>query len=204
MSTKPILFCDFDGVLCHDRFWRSLSHEECDMIQTFLFKNNSNLVSDWMRGGYSSEEINQMVSQNTGISFERLWQVFIQDCKTMSVEKRVLEIITSLRKDYIVILITGNMDCFDRFTLPILELHRYFDYISNSFNERILKTDNNGELYSRLSSRFAVPLEHCLAFDDSESTLRTFSELGGSSHLVTKDNDIMFHLTNLSTERSFE
>lgn len=197
MEIKPILFCDFDGVLCYDKFWRSLSNDEQTKVQQFLFKDSTHLVESWMRGEYSSEEINQIVSDNTDIPYERLWQTFEKDCKTMFVPKKALETLSTLRTRYLIILVTSNMDSFDRFTAPSLGLKKYFDYISNSFNERILKTDNGGELYVSLSKKFNAPIKQCLLFDDSKTVHKIFSELGGSAHLVTTDNNLLFHLTKL-------
>lgn len=136
---KPIIFCDFDGVLCHDRFWRSLSPEQYEKVQEYLFGNNLDLVNDWMRGKYFAEEINQKVSENTHISYSILWNTFVKDCETMSVSAEALETLNGLRDMYTVILITGNMDCFTRFTRPAAELDQYFDHISKLIRGRDLK-----------------------------------------------------------------
>lgn len=37
---KPILFIDFDGTLCHDRFWRNIDASGFEKIQNFLFGEN--------------------------------------------------------------------------------------------------------------------------------------------------------------------
>ncbi len=80
---KPILFCDFDGVLCHDRYWRSLPPREHEKVQDLLFREDTTLVNNWMRGKHTAEEINQIISEKIGIPFEKLWTVFVEDCKTM-------------------------------------------------------------------------------------------------------------------------
>ena len=36
-----------------------------------------------MRGKHTAEEINQIISEKIGIPFEKLWTVFVEDCKTM-------------------------------------------------------------------------------------------------------------------------
>src|ERR1700743_955547 len=105
---KPILFCDFDEVLCHDRYWRSLSPDEYEKVQKLLFQNDTSLVNDWMRGKYTAEDINKFVSKETGIPFEKLWYVFVKDCQTMRVSQELLRNLHALRNHYTVILITGN------------------------------------------------------------------------------------------------
>lgn len=198
MPQKPIIFCDFDGVLCHDRFWRSLSPEHYEKIQEYLFRNNLDLVNDWMRGKYSAEEVNRKVADNTGIPYDVLWDVFVRDCKTMSISPEALEKLNGLRSRYTVILVTGNMDCFTRFTKPAAQLDRYFDYISNSFEEGILKTDENGRIFMQFADKHGIPIQSCYVFDDSKNVNKVFSELGGTAYLVTKEQDILFHLEKIA------
>lgn len=158
-KAKPILFCDFDGVLCHDRYWRSLSFNEHEKVQELLFRNNTTLVNDWMRGKYTAEEVNRIVSEKTEIPYKRLWDVFVKDCKTMHIQKGNLEKLNSFRDQYTVILITGNMDSFSRFTHPALMLDNYFDHISNSFHEGIHKTDNGGEIFLKYIEKYGATIQ---------------------------------------------
>ena len=197
-STKPILFCDFDGTLCHDRYWRSLPPDEYEKVQELLFKDSTILVNDWMRGKYSAEEINQIVSKKTGIPFEKLWNIFVDDCKTIYVSKEILETLHRLRNQYTVILITGNMDSFSRFTQPALALENYFDYISNSFYEGIHKTDNRGEIFLKYAEKYSVPIQNCIVIDDSKNVCKIFNELGGTAYFVTQDQNILYYLEKLA------
>ena len=147
---KPHLFIDFDGTLCHDKFWRSSPTQFQELIQSFLFQENTDLINKWMRGYYTSEQINQLVADKISVDRNWLWNIFVDDCKTMRVSSDTLEMISLLRNKFSVVLITGNMDCFDRFTVPSLKLDKYFDLIVNSYNERMLK-DENTELSLRQS-----------------------------------------------------
>ena len=199
VKTKPILFCDFDGTLCHDRYWRSLPPDEHKKVQELLFRNDTTLVNDWMRGRYSAEEINQFVSEKTGMPFKKLWGIFVDDCKTMQVSKKLLERLHCLRSRYAVILITGNMDSFSRFTQPALMLENYFDCISNSFYENIHKKDNRGEIFLKYAERYNVPIQNCILFDDSEGVCKVFTELGGTAYLVDSDQNFFSQLKNLSS-----
>lgn len=72
-SMKPILFIDFDGTLCHDRFWQNyLSDEAFKKIS--IFTSRRDITRAWMRGEYTSEEINAIVAKETGIP--SIWIVF--------------------------------------------------------------------------------------------------------------------------------
>lgn len=197
-NIKPILFCDFDGTLCHDRYWRKLPSDKYEKVQKLLFRNDTTLINDWMRGKYSSEEINQFVSQKIGMPSEELWDVFVKDCRTMKVSKKALGMLNRLRDHYTVILLSGNMDSFSRFTQPALGLENYFDYISNSFHEGMHKTDNGGELFLKYAEKYNVPIQNCIIIDDSENACKVFNKLGGTTYLITKARDILYYLEKLA------
>jgi len=199
-SAKPILFCDFDGVLSHDKYWRSLLPEKYQEVQEFLFGNDKSIVNAWMRGRHTAEEVNQLVSEHIGIPFESLWGLFVQDCQTIRVSQEVLKRLSDLRDRYTVILITGNMDSFNRFTRSALRLDDYFDLISNSFDEGMTKTDEGGVLFLKYANKYEISLENCLIFDDSQNVCKTFSDLGGKSCLVTREKNLEQHLEELMSQ----
>ncbi len=188
------LFIDFDGTICHDRFWRSLQSDEIEQVENFLFSGQNSLVTDWMKGAYTAEEINKLVSDKTGLAYEYLWGIFVQDCKTMRVETKLLELINQLRGAFHVVLITGNMDCFNRFTIPSLQLDKYFDVIVNSFDEKQLKTDDGGASFIKHNKG---RLHDAILIDDSAKTCATFQTLGGTAYLITHQDDTMQHLRHL-------
>ena len=194
---KPILFIDFDGTICHDRFWRSLPKEQYTKVQEFLFESDSAYVNEWMRGKRTSEEINMLVAEHIGMSYEKLWELFVKDCETMQVSLGVLKRIQSLRNKYTVILITVNMDSFMRFTVPALNLNLYFDHISSSYEEKILKTDNKGEIFMKFTDAHEVPIGTCFLIDDSLKVCSTFKYLGGNECLVTGNKNVMYYLDQL-------
>jgi FMN phosphatase YigB (HAD superfamily) len=115
----------------------------------------------------------------------------------MQVEPELLNIIDSFRDRYTVILITGNMDSFTRFTVPSLELEQYFDVISNSYYEGRHKTDDNGALFIKYTTKFAVNIADCLLFDDSDKVLDVFSLLGGDARKVMDAQDTLQQLVTL-------
>lgn len=196
---KPVLFIDFDGTLCHDRFWRSMDADSFARIQDFLFSKNISVVRDWMKGEYSSEEINRLVSKELGIPFENLWNIFVWDCKTMAISKDTLSWINELRKKYAVILITDNMDCLTRFTVPAQKLDLFFDEIVNSFENKKFKEDNDGEVFVQLANKNQTKIENCVLVDNSKTACDLFLKLGGRSCLVTPENSLGYCLKLLGT-----
>ncbi|MDB5189225.1 MAG: hypothetical protein JWL82_182 [Parcubacteria group bacterium] len=194
---KPILFVDFDGTLCHDRFWRTLPPEQTTKIQTFLFETNRERVNGWMRGEYTSEEMTAYVAEHTKIAYEKLWEVFVHDASTMFVEEELLSLILKLRSKYTTVLITVNMDSFDRFTSPALNLSQYFDAIVNSFNEKRFKTDEEGAIFIDIANAFAADITASILIDDSEAACETFKKLGGTAYQVGQPETTKTHLENL-------
>ncbi len=195
--TQPILFVDFDGTLCHDRFWRSLSRDQYASVQEILFGEDRTLVQEWMVGKHTSEDINKLLSEQLRIPYAELWNIFVQDAKNMKVSSKVLQTIHTLRSRYTTILITVNMDSFSRFTVSALALDRYFDAISNSYYEGTFKGDNDGEIFRNYLEKYGAPIRSSVLVDDSLSVCETFRRLGGRAMQVTKERDVLCHLNAL-------
>lgn len=185
------LFIDFDGTICHDKFWRSLTKKDYAKVQNLLFSGGNQIASDWMRGAYSSEEINQLVAKETGVEYDYLWNVFVRDCQTMQVEPEVLKSISNLRGRFHVVLITGNMDCFSRFTVPSLRLNKYFDAIVNSFDEKCLKSENDGHSFRK---HVRGEISDAVLIEDSENNCKTFENIGGTAYRINSPSDTLKYL----------
>lgn len=197
-TAKPILFCDFDGTICHDRYWRNVSPAVNAHIQALLFGNDRTMTHEWMRGVYTAEDINRYLAEKIAIPFDELWTIFVQDCQTMYVEPAVLAQLASLKNTFQTVLITGNMDSFSRFTAPALKLSSYFDYISNSYYEKKHKTDNDGELFMEYCKKLGTEIGSAILIDDSPYVCDIFKKLGGTAHLITVDKDIHYYLKRLA------
>lgn len=190
---KPILFCDFDGTICRDKYWRSLPPELFDKVQNLLFGADMTFVNDWMMGRHTAEKANQKVALALYMPYKMVWRLFVNDCVTMRVSKTMLSRISELRSRYSVILLTGNMDSFSRFTVKSLRLDHHFDLVINSYYERRLKTDN----FAACAERYGVPITECFVIDDSLSVCASFEALGGTAFLVTPERDVDYYLALL-------
>lgn len=191
---KPILFVDFDGTICMDKYGGGLTDVEREKVQNVLLSTDRTKMNDWLRGKYTAEEINKYISEQTKIGYEYLWSVFVTDCKNMKVSKSVLETLNSLREKYIVILMTGNTDSFARFTAPSLNLEKYFDLISNSYYEQKHKLDDGGSLFLKYTEKYEVDINSCFLLDDNLKVCEVFKNLGGSVMCVTKEKPVEFYL----------
>lgn len=194
---KPIIFVDFDGTICMDRYGGGLTDIEREKVQNVLLGTDRTKMNDWLRGKYTAEEINRYISEQTKIDYEYLWNVFVTDCKNMKVSKNVLETLNSLRKKYVVILMTGNTDSFARFTVPSLNLEKYFDLISNSYYEQKHKLDDGGSLFLKYSEKYEVDISSCFLLDDNLKVCEVFRNLGGNVLHVTKEKPVEIYLEEL-------
>ena len=194
---KKAIYIDCDGTLTTDHLWRSLPETDRIAVQKFLFGGDRVYMNNWMRGKYSSEEANQYVASGLGLSYEYLWDIFVEDCKNLYIDPKLLDEIKRLNKTYVTILMSGNMDCFTRFTIPALNLTKYFDHTSISFDEGLHKTDNNGELFSKWETKTSVPLGNSLLLDDQQQVLDIFSDLGGKPLKTTGPVDSLEILRSL-------
>lgn len=192
---KSIIFLDWDGTLCWSQFWgsiRSIDSRDFALgqkIDNILFSKNRTLINDWMRGQKNSEELNIFLSEQLQISPEKLWDIFLQDCKSMNFDNELREKIEKIRARSYVILVTGNMDCFTRFTVPALELEKAFDKIINSSDLGYLKTEKDGETFLACSREYNVPINKTFLIDDSVKTCEFFNSLGGRSYAVLNGKD---------------
>lgn len=193
---KPHLFIDFYNTLCFDLYWRSMDKEMYEKSQSFLFKENWLLIEEWMRGKYTSEDINLKLAQYLNIPYEDIWEIFVQDCKTLQIDKKILKKISTLRKIYTTILITDNMDNFGRFTLPVLQLSDYFDQIIISSDHKCLKTDNEGELFLKGKNGIS-DFSNDILIDDSTRICAVFKTLGGTPYQVTPDESLSYWLEKI-------
>ncbi|WP_326912868.1 hypothetical protein [Rhizobium johnstonii] len=110
--SRPVIFIDFDGTICHDRYWRSLPLNKQKKLQTYLFEENRHIVFEWMRGLHTAEEVNGMVAAALDMPYDEVWDIFVADCQSMQVSPATLARLSRLRLVANVILVNGNMAAF--------------------------------------------------------------------------------------------
>ena len=135
-----------------------------------------------------------------GIDKKILWKLFVKDCKTMHVSIDVFKKINKLRKKFIIILITINMDSFFRFVVPSLNLNYFFDYISSSHVEKKYKIDDDGELFMKYANKYKVNIKDCILIDNSQNVCDIFKNMGGKVFKITKSKNINYYLDILKKE----
>lgn len=208
---KQLIFVDFNGVLSYNDFWESIKsdshplHSYHENIEEYLFKIEPDIVKQWMLGGYTSEQVHRILEDKIGVPYDELWKVFVEDCSNIDISINIIKKLKQLKQDFYLILSTGNMDCFDRFTVknnPILG--ETFNEIENSYNIKLLKSSNGGEYFRNKAEDLGKNMDNCFVLDDSEKICRIFTELGGKSFCVYGEESVLSALDVLTKYNSYE
>ncbi len=181
---KTFVF-DFDGVLCHDKFYHSELKDSfpniVDWIQREIFGNRE-LVDSWMRGILKSNDINRVIATNCGIDFALLDKMFRNSVRRMLLDVDLLTLILELKKvGYPLCLVTDNMDIFSEITITNLRLNKIFDVIVNSADYGFLKKERGGALFDIALTQISCPIQETILIDDSLSTIEMYANKGGQT-----------------------
>lgn len=203
--TKSILFLDFNGVLSYNKFWNQLEsetheyHHYWSMLHEYLFVKDRKLFSQWMLVELTSEKVHRIIEINTSISYEFLFPLFVEDCKTIDISESILDQIELLKEKYYCILATDNMDSLERYTLPAYpRIQQVFHQIDNSYHNKMFKKSNNGEYFLKRTREMNVPFSQCILIDDSKGICSIFESHDGQAFNVTGENNVIQALTSLA------
>ncbi len=186
-----VVFLDWDGTLCTGRFWGSLrtgaeaERETYEIVQRLLFGEEKERVRAWMRGTLSSEDVCDWLAPQVPIGREALWRALAADCAAMPFDPALRLRAERLREVAYVVLATGNMDCFTRFTVPALGLDASFDRILNTADLGYLKTERDGEMFRACLADYGVPMNRAILVEDALHTCASFEKWGGTAYRVS-------------------
>jgi FMN phosphatase YigB (HAD superfamily) len=195
-----LIFVDWYKTLSTSLFWINhsdalLSPQELNGICSFLF-NESGLVELWMTGFITSEKVAAEIAAVLHIDARRVLQELEYSCKAMELsDTRVPSIIYELREQGIkVVLATDNMDTFERWTVPALELNLMFDGIISSPSRGALKSEIQGDyspFFSHYLEQNGIKPTEAVLVDDSpiEEVVRStglgFRRVNHPNHLAS-------------------
>lgn len=185
MAYKTVIF-DFDGVLCRDYFYTNLKTsypEVSDFINTKIFIKGGDVPNKWMQGELTTDDVNKIISNNTGIDFDELSNLFIESVNAMRVDNRLLNLAkTVLSRGGKVALVTNNMDVFNTITIKNYNLDKIFPVIINSSDYGIMKHDDGGRLFDIAMEKLDESnYDDALLIDDSNNARTTFESKGGAT-----------------------
>ena len=181
-----VVFFDWHGVLCNDRFWHSVLdagqhplRRALGAFATEIFSNEP-LVKAWMRGQLSLRD----VAKDWPITHKR-WDVdFLlrraeRDCSTMRIQPDMAALARELRSSCFVVVATDNMDCFIQAMARHTVARTTFDGIVCSSDIGVLKRDDPERFFGSFLGKVGVALRNSVLVDDSSANCAAFSQAGG-------------------------
>ncbi|MFH0739963.1 MAG: HAD family hydrolase [bacterium] len=188
---KAIIF-DFDGVLCHDRFYEEMlvpKHQELyDWLQENIF-SNEDLFCQWMRNEVNTSDINKIIAKGTGYREKFLSIVLLESLQAIRLEEKMFGLAKSLKEVYNkkIALVTDNMDVFSEVIAKKHKLSEIFDVVVNSADHGCLKAEQNGRLFEEALKVLDEEIGECLFIDNSPRNVEAFKQKGGQGFLYNNN-----------------
>lgn len=204
-----VIFFDWNKTLSNSLFWEQLGdsnherHEWNKNISTYLFRDNKHLISNWMRGEMNDREIVNHISFQFNYSPEALLDELATSCRNMKfVSDEVIALIDKLRKKGTrCVIATDNMDTFRKYTIPALELEKYFDDILVSFDNGIFKFDTQDTkipFFDGYLKEHNLRYEDVVLIDDCVDASGVYNKLNFDILQVFNSDDFIFKLKHLA------
>jgi FMN phosphatase YigB (HAD superfamily) len=184
---RPLVLVDWYRTLSLKPFWHQCDSVTLSALQDSLFSNSA-LVNDWMRGQLSSEEICERFKSITSKEADLLGSLK-RSCENLLPDSDVIEALKKLSERVTVTLVTDNMDCFARWTVPHLAKLGIFKNFVVSSDVGRLKNDESGKTFLEACARHQAPVNETHLIDDSAKTREVFQVLGGRPIATDSPND---------------
>lgn len=190
-KNKNILFIDFNWIISYKNFWHSLEikdNKTYESINNYLFKENINIVKDWMVWKYSSNEVCEYISNNLSLDFKYIYNTLVGDCKKIDLSEKILKLLEKLKKYYNIVLVTDNMDCFSKYTLKYnAKYFKVFDWIFNSSEHWFFKN----EIYNDYIIKYNSQINLSYLIDDSIRNCDFFNKLWWNALNLKWEEDVV-------------
>lgn len=187
--SASIVFFDWHGVLCLERFWHSILDEERHPARASLVAFADSLFADqlrvdaWMRGALSLDDVvrDWPMSRPWDATFVR--NRAIRDCGTMRVLPKMASLVRDIRERCLVVVATDNMDCFAIAAHDRRDLRESFDGIICSSEVGLLKRDDPAKFFAAFLGSAENAFGRGILIDDSEANCAAFTTAGGRAIL---------------------
>ncbi len=199
------IFIDWDKTLSTSVFWEQMKNSDSshihdfDRLEEFVFKQNKQLVSDWMFGKYNSEEICKKVSKSIGLNYKTVFRELVMSTANMRfVDFRIPSILKRIRKKGLKLVIaTDNMDTFRRFTIPGMKLYDFFDDFLISNELKCFKYHISGgklPFFEDFLKTNKLSYKEVILIDDSVEKTGYFEKIGFRIKYIKDKKDLLNHL----------
>ena len=201
MSLIPrVLFIDWYKTLSSSLFWQHLPPEVFRPIERWMFKDNPTSVCSWMRGQEGMADIVTALARSLDLSPQFLEQELETSCRKMElISENSLQMVDAIRrKGILAVIATDNMDVFEKFTVPALNLRDHFDDILCSSSLGCLKADVdvNGQLpfFQPWLDQNGFKIQEAVLIDDSVQHSDFFERKGLAFLGVDGSSPLTAHL----------
>lgn len=204
-----VIFFDWHKTLSNSLFWEQLRdsnhkrHNWNNNIYIYLFRDNKHLISDWMRGEIDDKEIVNRLSLQFNYPSDVLLEELADSCRNMKfVSDEVIVLVKKLRKKGIrCVIATDNMDTFKKYTVPALELEKYFDDILVSVDNGLFKfdiKDTKIPFFDGYLKKHNLRYEDVVLIDDCIDTSGVYNKLKFDILQVFNSDDFVGKLRQLA------
>jgi len=146
---SKIIFLDWNKTLSYSRFWQHWEsgtneyNSYSKPIIESLFNDNNEMIIDWMKAKYNSNQICDFLSRKVGLSSHIILKELEYSCKNMVLcDPQIPDLISKLRESGSKVYVaTDNMDTFRKFTIPSMSLGQLFDDFLISYELKASKID---------------------------------------------------------------
>ncbi len=188
---KVVIF-DFDGVLCHDRFYEEMLLPQHQGLYNWIQDNifgDSDLFYQWMRNEISSEGINKIIAEGTGHKEEFLNDVLQKSLQGIRLDEKMFSLAKNLKEfcGKKIAIITDNMDVFSTVVVKQHKLNEIFDSVINSADYGCLKAEQNGKLFDVALEILKEGIGDCLFIDNSPRNVEDFKQKNGQGFLYNNN-----------------
>lgn len=210
---KKVIFIDWNKTLSHSLFWEHLrgeehpNHKYFEAMNRWLFTDNKDLITPWMRGELSVDNITERMGQETEIGSSIVSKELQYSCEQMQYSINGLEnIIAKIRsKGMKVVIATDNMDTFTKYTIPAMKLNDIFDDIPNSYDMGYLKDDidppDKIPFFDEYLERNGWTYRDAVLLDDSPDTSGKYANLDFNRVLIDSSEKFKTILEHFTHER---
>lgn len=203
MAKSPkVIFLDWNKTLSYSRFWSQLANQNHPynryrgLITQWVFEKNIDLVNNWMRGKFTSEDVCKKIEEIAGIDSKIIFEALAESCANMELcSPEIPDLISRIKaKGIKTIIATDNMDTFRKFTIEGMGLDKIFDDFLVSYDLKLFKYDVDGDkipFFDDFLKRNGLKYSEVILIDDSDDPTGVYKKVGFKIDLIKNPDELL-------------